>query len=230
MTQKFDEFLEEVEQDIRNERFEKYWNKYGKIATGFVTGCLIVTGAFMLWNNNRTNQMVTASETLVSAQESLAKNKQDEGLSLLGSLASKAPGIYGILPRFSMAVEYTKDGPNKNINESINIYKGLESDKSVDRNLRDLAKLLRLSLEFEAFGEEQSKIDELRVAIEPLTKSDHPLQLLANELKAIMLYRSGAFNEAGEILIKASQDKKAPEGLRVRAQLMTQMIASKIAN
>ena len=40
MADKFDEFLEEVEQDIRQERFQKIWNKHGKTIIAIVVAIL----------------------------------------------------------------------------------------------------------------------------------------------------------------------------------------------
>lgn len=227
MVQKFDEFLEEVEQDIRHERFEKYWRKYGKLASGAITGILAVTALYMLWGNNRDNKMIAASETLVSAQDALSQNKQEEGLSLLRKVIKDSPGIYPILSRFALAAELSKDGETKNVGEAVKVYTELEKDSSVDRHLRDLATILRISLEFEAFGSDQAKVDSLRVALESLTKDDNPLHLLAMEIKAVMLFKAGALHEAAEVFIKIAQDQQSPDSMRTRAQLMTQMIASK---
>jgi hypothetical protein len=226
MSQKFDEFLEEVEQDIRHEKFEKYWQKYGKTATYVIAGVLLTTGMYSLWQNNHQAKIVAASETLISAQDNISQNKFDEGFSLLRHLSKDAPGIYQTLGRFSLATELSKDGANKNVNEAIKLYQDLAADKNVDGNLRDLAHIFKIALEIESFGSNTSKMNDLRLEIDPLTKEENPLHLLAMELKAILLLKASAKTEAAELFVKIAQDQNCPDSLKTRAQLMTTTIAA----
>ena len=49
MAEKFDEFLEEVEKDIRQEKFLKLWKQYGKQVIGVFSAIIVIIIGYNLW-------------------------------------------------------------------------------------------------------------------------------------------------------------------------------------
>ncbi len=228
MADKFDEFLEEVESDIRQEKLEKLWKEYGKIIITAVVGALSLSGGYMVWKNHQDQQNKVLSEKFVGAQDLMAEGKMEEAIGVMKSLTSGSHKRYAVLARFSEAALKLKQNPE----ESQDLYHRLAHDRSVDQDLRDLALIFYLNLRMGRLtpGNEPPEIEECLKSLDPLTDEKNPWYCLALELKGILTFKKNDFATSSEVFLKLAQDPKTPEGMRTRAQLMTQTLASHVVN
>ena len=66
MADQFDEFVQEVENDIRQEKLRDLWDKYGKIASSVIGGVLTIGVGITLWQNHQTDVSLKLSDTLIA--------------------------------------------------------------------------------------------------------------------------------------------------------------------
>ncbi|MBY0281787.1 MAG: tetratricopeptide repeat protein [Alphaproteobacteria bacterium] len=226
MADKFDEFLEEVEQDIRHERIEKLWKQYGKTIIIAVVGVLALTGGFMAWKNHQHKEYLVLSEQFVGAQNLLAQGKTTEAIGVMQALSKGSHHGYAILARFLEAALLSKEGSGQDVKGAQAIYDAIEKDRNAEQHFRDLATFFRVNLEIDRLSNtpDAAVIKNLIDALEPLTKPDNPWHSLAKELKGLLLYKQNKTAEASEIFISLIQDAKSPTELRMRAQLMSQVL------
>ena len=231
MADKFDEFLEEVEQDIRHERLEKLWKEYGKTLVIAVVGVLALTAGFMAWKNHRHNQHVIFSEQFVGAQNLIAQGKTSEAIGVMQSLSKGSHHGYAVLAKFLEASLLVKEGPQQDLKSAQDVYVSIEKDKSADKHLRDLATFFKVSLEIDRLpsAPDEASIKKLIETLEPLTHQDNPWHSIAKELKGLLLYKQNKMTEASEIFISLIQDEKSPAELRMRAQLMSQVLVGHLS-
>ena len=232
MADKFDEFLEEVEQDIRQERFQKIWNKHGKTIIAIVVAILALTAGLMVWNNHQYKQSIVFSEKLVGAQNLIAQNKIPEALGVLGSLSKESHTGYSVLAQFSRASIFAKDGPQQSIKTAKEIYESISKDHGTNKYLRDLATFFLVNLEIDQMTEtpDEADIKKNLDRLDTLTDAENPWHTVAKELKGLLLYKQNKFTEASEIFITLVQDPKSPNELRMRAQLMSQVLSSQLSS
>jgi hypothetical protein len=225
---KFDEFMEEVQQDIRHAKIEYYWKNYGK---QFLVGCALLLGASVIYtlNENRQEKLsFEASKKFVTAQNALVEGKFDDALLVFEDLTKNAPKTYQVLSLFSKVGVFFKKGTPDAISAAIESLKQIESSSFVDNDLKQFAKLLRLSHEIGNLDPKNKIFDDIRLDVDKIIKEENCWQPLAKEVKALILYRLGSFVDAAEIFISLAQDPKTPDAIRMRAQLMGQNLASKI--
>ncbi len=95
------------------------------------------------------------------------------------------------------------------------------ADNSTD-NKKDIA------LEINNLKGTDKALDAIRLRLDSLIKEKGAWYYLALELKGVILYKIAAYSESAETFLSLAQDKDTPNALKLRAQLMTQVLASKL--
>ncbi|CAO5677448.1 MAG: hypothetical protein HEEMFOPI_01119 [Holosporales bacterium] len=224
---KFDEFMEEVQQDIRQDRIEKYWKKYGKQA---VTVCsVILIGAVLntLYENRQDQLAHMASDKFISAQNALIQGKYNDALVVFEDVSKTAPKTYKTLSLFSMVGALLKQETKDSTEKAIKILKEIETS-SVDKDLKVLALLIRYGQQVGTLEKNSSEFEEMRLKIDHIIKDKSVWGYLAKELKGLILHRVGAEKDAAEMFVSLVQDPKTPDAIRLRSQLMAQVLSAKI--
>lgn len=226
---KFDEFLEEVENDIRQEKYMQLWQKYGKLASSVVTTGIIILCVYTLWSTYQDKQQLKNADYYITAQQHIAQGQFSKALSILkaiepgGMFSSSQAKTYPHLARFTQAALLQEPGDQHNINQAIALYDELSQDRSFDPVWQSIATLQSVRLQFQQTPE---KATELLTKIEPLTQDGQAFQALALEQKGLMLQHVGKTTDAAEVFVKLVQMKEAPEGVSMRAQIMVQQLGT----
>lgn len=223
MADKFDEFLEEVENDIRQERWMGLWQKYGKMATTALTVAVAIAGAYMAWQSYDYHQREKSADRFLHAQDLIAQGENMQALTDFAALAKDSKAIYPILAQFNQAALLGQDGPQKDIAAAGQLYEDLAKNTKIDAAWRGLATLFHVTLlaDHTPLEQTQSLLDQLK----PLLNKENPWFALASEIQGALLYRLGDIPGATSIFVQLAKDKNTPEGVMVRAQLMTQVLS-----
>jgi len=219
---KFDEFLEEVEQDIRQAKFKKLWDKYGKLASSALTVVVVVLVGYSLWSNYQTRELERQSDYYIKAQSYLEQGDTTKALALLKEL-SGGHKTYATFAKFSEASILATPGEKQDVDKALSLYQEIADDSHLESVWRDTATLQFISLSFE---KDAKQAETLLAKIEPLCAAGRPLQALALEQKGVILYLLGKKVQAAEIFVQIVQLSGVPEGVKVRAQTMAQQISS----
>lgn len=225
MNDKFDEFIEEVEQDMRQERYLKLWQKYGKTASYVVTGVLSAVALYMLYQTYTQRKQLEFSDKLLTAHSYLAEGKTTEALAVLEDMNASSTNVYGFLRDLQKAALWMADDTNiENMKKARDIYASLKDTSGVPPMVNDLALLLYVKAELKL----RNKTEAEGIALlEPLRKDDSPWRFFTKETVAEILFSMDKLSEAKEIYAEIIRDVDSPEGIRLRAQLMTQVISQK---
>lgn len=222
MAEKFDEFMDEIEKDIRQEKYMNLWNRYGKIVSGIVLIGLVGFVGYNLWNQYDYNKRSKASDILIGAQDYLAHDRHGEALSALKSLVDNAIAPYDILAKVNEAGILSLGDENQK-QQAVKLYQAILDTKGVDPVWYDLATYQKVALQVDQTGID---IDTLLAELNGVDQESSPLASLVLELKAVVLFKKGDKTQAGEIFVKLAQSKTAPEGIVMRSQLMAQVISA----
>ncbi|HCU06652.1 MAG TPA: hypothetical protein DIC42_03610 [Holosporales bacterium] len=226
--QKFDEFLNDVQEDMRQAKIEKYWKRYGKQA---VFACTLVLGAAVahtLYKNHQNKLILETSDKFIAAQNFIASNNLKDALTIFNDLSNSGAGFYKTLSLFSQAGTLFKQETADATEEAMLILKKIENDTSIEKNYRELAEILRFGHEINTLKGTDKMLDAIRLRLDTLIKEKGAWYYLALELKGVILYKIAAYSESVETFLSLAQDKDTPNALKLRAQLMTQVLASKL--
>jgi hypothetical protein len=209
---KHDSLLREIDEDLRREKYEKLWKRYGSylIAAGVLL--VVAVAGFKLWKYQDDLSRTEASRKLTAAME-LQETDKSAADEKLQRLIEDAPAGYAMLAGFRRAALLAQDGDRQAARA---LYQDLQRTASPPP-YRDLAVILdaMTALEVEALPLDA---DAIRDRLQPLVVDANPWRFSARELTAIIEWRSGQTGEARGRLSALAADAQAPADVRGRAQ------------
>lgn len=225
MQEKFDEFLEEVQNDIRQEKYMRLWNMYGKYISGAVTAILVLVAAFTLWQNYAHRKQLEYSDQFLQAQTYIYQGKFNEATAVLSNIGASESNVYGYLKDFQKAAIFLASTDPEKHKEASGIYTKM-MNSSLPTGIRDLARLLFAKVEI-AGGK---SVDDVTKVLEPLMKEGHAWRFFALEMLSELQYKAGQTQKALEGFAEIARSSGVPEGIMLRAQLMVQVANSALKN
>ena len=204
-----DHLFEEIEEDLRAERYAKLWQRYGKfVIAGFVFLVIGVAG-YQAWQSYDQKVRSEQSDKFSAAAKLLAEKKPAAAQKAFASLAIDARDGYRLLAKLRQAALLAENGDKAGAQK---VYDSIAADNGLDQMYRDLATLLSVLVSLDT-GDATALLTRLA----PLTKDDNPWRFSAKEATALLKLRSGNRKQAYDLLNALSKDAAAPRGVRARA-------------
>jgi hypothetical protein len=214
------DIFREVEEDLRRDRLEQIWKRYGVLLVAAAAAILIATVGYELYRNWQQNQAEERTAKLLAAQqiarqdagkpEDVQAKARTEAADALGAFASQA-GTSGqaVLARFYEAGLRARQGDK---DAAVRIYTGIAAQSGVEPALRDLATLLAVLHQVDTGDPAQ-----LQSQLAALTGDASPWRFTARELSAALALRAGDREKARGLYAQLADDPATPSGLRTRA-------------
>lgn len=204
-----DEFIREVDEEVRQERAQALWQRYGRYILGGAVAIVLATAAGVFWQNYQQQQRLADSHSFIEAVTLAGQNEADAALDRLGELAREGTAGYAVLARLREAAVLLQ----KNDSEAaVVVYGRIAADSGVPSIYRDYATLMGAMLEIDTIDADAA---ETRLA--GLLAGDNAWRYSARELVAIAALRAGRTDRARELLSANADDPEAPQGIRARA-------------
>ena len=229
MAEKFDEFIDDVEKDMRQEKLEKVWKEYGKLISTTVVLIISIATGWVVWKNNVEKELNLTSQKFMKAQDLVERGNVNEGLGVYDSLLNSSSKTYAALARIAKTTLLSNKG-DEELKKGEELLKTLSTNKSADSILRDFATLSLIRIDLDRTDLKtiddavKSKLIAHTATLDTLSVKDAPWALLAQEIKGIILYSLKDYTKASEIFVKIAQTKDCPRGLLARAEIMSQLI------
>lgn len=204
-----DQFIEEVDEEIKRERYQDLWRKYGTILVAVVLVIVIAVAGFVGWRQYQANQRTEAGLAFLEAQRLAEQGKKPEALAAYKALGGGGTAGYRELARFKEAAALAAEG---NEAAAAGVYDAIARDGNADRLFRDVA-LILYALNVADRAEPNALIERLK----PLTESSEPWRYSALEITALLHRRRSDDAAAKEIYRKIADDDNAPPKARARA-------------
>jgi hypothetical protein len=216
------DIFREVDEDLRRDRLEKIWKRYGAAIIGAVLVIVAGTAGFVAWRNHQHAAAETETAQLADALR-LAGNSAGQGnnggnnsngdpkaaADALSAFAGQSGTGPGTLARFFEAGLRAREGDNA---AAIRIYDELTQSAKLEPVYRDLATVLSVMHQVQTGDPGQ-----LTARLQPLTADNNPWRHSARELTALLAIRSGDKATAGKLFAQIQNDPAAPSGVRSRA-------------
>lgn len=211
-----DEFVHEVEEDIRWEKFEKLAKEYGSYAAAGVLAIILGVAGYEYWTYSALRKQEQASEVYTDSLQLMVKNRTNEAIEKLKTIKDDGSG-YGMLAHFQMASALV-DNPETR-GQAVAIFKEVAGNKSIDRRYRTLGIIFLVLAELDtADPAELSKyLEETKLGVNMWPD-------MTQELSALVAVRKGDMDEAKKILNDLKDDKQASQGVRLRARALLEQL------
>jgi hypothetical protein len=200
------DIFQEVEEDVRRERYEQLWKKYGNYLIAAAAVLVLAVGAYQAWRAYDLRQRQAISDRYQAAQL-LAQTDPAKAEEAFAALAKDAPSGYATLAKFHLAGQYLAQ--NKR-DPAVALLQELS-------NLSDpvLANTARLRLAW-LLADANPKA-EVVMLLQPLSAPDNPWRFAAQEVIAYIDFKDGQRGQAQAEYEKLAQEAEAPASLRQRA-------------
>lgn len=213
-----DEFIREVDEEVRQERTQELWKRYGRYVIGGAAVIVLATVAGVLWQNYRAQQRAADSQTYLQAVTLAGQNEADAALDRFNTLATKGTAGYALLARLREAAVLAQKGDN---DAAVVVYNKLAEDNDVPRLYRDFATLMAVMHQVDKIS-----ADDAESRLSGLLTADGAWRYSARELMAIVAIRAGRTDRARKLLEANADDPDAPQGVRTRAAQLLATLAA----
>jgi hypothetical protein len=211
-----DQFLREVDEAVRQDRYKQLWDRYGVYALGAAALLVLGVAGYKGWNFWQDKQAQDAGVKFTQALSMEGGADAAKSREMLSALAEKGPEGYRVLARFQLAAAEAKAGE---IDKAVADYDALAKDPSVDPILQG-----RATLEAAALRLDKADYAEMEGRLKGLIDANSPWKFSARELLGLSAYRLKDMREAERQFSALVGDQGTPPNLRERADMMLALI------
>ena len=211
------DIFQEVDEDVRRERLQKLWERYGNLVIAACILIVVAVGAwrgYQWWENKKAGESGTAFENALTLAQA---GKHDDAEAAFAKLAVDGTAGYRSLARLQQAAELAQTDKNA----AVKAYDDIAADKSVGQAIQDLAALRSGFLLVDS-----APYSEMQQRLEPLTGADKTFRHSARELLALSAWKSGDMTAARQWTDMIITDPQSPQGSRSRAEVLSELIAA----
>ncbi|ESX22573.1 tetratricopeptide repeat protein [Mesorhizobium sp. LSJC264A00] len=211
-----DSFIREVNDEMRREKAQALWDRFGPALLGLAILVVLGTAAFVgyrYWDETRANRSGDAfSQALKLAND----GKSDEALTALEQLEKDGYGAYPLLARMRAATVKADKG---DFAAAVTDFDGVAADTAIPQGIRDMARLRAalLLVDHGSFADVSSRV-------EALTADNNTLRHTAREALGLAAWKEGKTQDALKLFDQIAADDGAPRNARQRATLMSELI------
>ena len=208
------DIFHEVEEEVRQERLQKWWKKYGDFVIAGVSAVVIGVAGYKLWQHYEQQQQLKAASQFQSAQMMSQAGQDDLAAQAYAEVAKHAPSGYALVAELSQADELLSSGRT---NDAVALYMKLaDTDKA---GLGQVARMRAAWAQADTLS-----TDALKTLLAPLNDGKSQWRFMAGELLAYRAMRDGKAAESLAAYKTLAADKDAPASLRQRADAMVTLI------
>lgn len=207
------DIFQEVEEDVRRERYAQLWKQYGDYVIAAAAIVIVAVAAWQLWQRYQANQRIEASNAYIMAIET---HDPAKAAAAFAKLAKTAPAGYAAISRMQEANALLAAAEH---DKATALYRTLmtQSDPL-------FASVARLRLAW-ADADTLPKPD-MQTLLAPLTDPANAFHFMADELLAYVDYRLGNVNASQSAYEKLAKDPATPDGIKARAAGMAAFLGA----
>jgi hypothetical protein len=209
------DIFQEVDEEVRRERLEQLWKRYGNYIIALAIVILAAIGAwrgYIYWQERKAAEAGAAYE---AASVLADEGKHKEAEKAFAKLATEGTAGYRGLARLREAGQLGLSDPKA----AVAAYDALASDASLGQSMQDLAHVRAALLLVDT-----ASYQELRGRLEALTAPDRPFRHSARELLAFSAWRSGDNAAAHQWIDAVTGDPATPSTIRSRIDVLAALM------
>ncbi|PVB63376.1 tetratricopeptide repeat protein [Labrenzia sp. 011] len=212
------DIFREVDEDIRQEKYRRLWDRFGLWIIGVAVLIVVGTGGYRGWLYWQETQSQTSGDMFFEAVQLSEAGKYDEAATLYDQLDS-ATGGYPALARFRKATDLANAGQTE---EALAEFDALAAESGLMEGMKDVAALRAgyLVVDMEDYTSVADRV-------EGLTGDTGPFRAAARELLALSAWKNGDIETARQWIAAIEEDPETPVDLNRRVALLADVIRAK---
>jgi hypothetical protein len=202
------DIFEEVDEELRQDRFNQFWHRYRWAifgAAGLIVVGTAATVKYREWQQSR----YQAQGAMFAAAAAAAANDAAKGAAQLEVLAAGGSQGYPLLARFEAASAKAKSGDKPGAVAALD---AIAADGAVDQPYRDLATVLSALRQVD-----DAPRDAIVAKLQKLAIAPNPWRFTATEVSALADLEAGDKDAALKLYQQLADDLDAPQATRARA-------------
>lgn len=212
------DIFHEVDEEVRRDRYNKFWKEYGGYIIAAAAALVLGVTASVGWREYNEQRRQEDSDRFTAAAALASDGQQRAAASAFEALASEAQAGYALLARFRVADALKEAGDTEG---AIQTFEAIAADTGVEDLYRDLAALLAAMHMID-----NGDPDELRRRLAALMVADGVWRHSARELSGALALRVGDKELAKTEFQTLADDLGAPPGARARATEVLQILGN----
>lgn len=211
-----DAFIREIDEELKNEKLKKIWDKYGLFIILFVVVVISATVSFETfrsWNEKRNQEF---SDTYAYALNLQNQGRYAEAMETLEKLQKSKKAVYSNIAEIQMANILMEQ--NK-VEEAIAILENVVATKDFNPQMKQIA-IIKLA----SYKLDYAPSQEIQDMLAPLVSENGVWTNIAKELLAMLAVRENDFERAKSLYQEISVAGNTPDSLKARAQDMLNVI------
>lgn len=209
------DIFREVDEDIRQEKYRRLWDRFGSWIIAAAVLVVVGTGGYRGWLYWQEQQSQQSGDTFYEAVRLSEAGNYTEAEQLFSELQD-ASGGYPAIARLRRAGTLAESGDEA---AALAAFEAVHRDTSVDPALRNIAALRAAYLAVDNEGYEA-----IADRVEGLTGADNPFRAAARELLALSAWKAGDIDAARKWLKELEDDQATPSDVTRRIDLLAQVI------
>jgi hypothetical protein len=206
------DIFHEVDEDIRRERLNRLWNRFGPYLIGLAALIVVGIGGWRGYEYYQTQKSAEASTQFEAAMALADAGKQAEAEAAFARLAETAgTAAYRTMARLRQAASLTQSDPKT----AVSIFDSVAADNAAGRNFQDLAALRAGFILVDT-----ASLDDMKQRLEPLTGAQRAFRHSAREMLALSAWRAGNMADARRWSDLIVNDAESPTGMRQRMEAL----------
>jgi len=210
MVDRNDSLMRELDSEMRNESYQKIWDKYKVLIIAAILAIPLGTLGWQVYDGQRRASAEAAGAKFEAARRLLVEKKEVEADTAFANLAASGPSGYATLARLHAAASLVKADKKA---EAVAAYDALFSDATVPAIIGDLAGLQAAGLRLDA-----ADWTEMQNRLTPLMDEKVAYRAMAREMLGLAALKAGKIDDARAAFLLILGDVKASQQLRERVQ------------
>lgn len=211
-----DQLIREVEEDLRRERYQKLFERYGIYAIAVAVMLVAGVAAWRGWEWYQSREAMSSSARFEDAVRLAQEGKRFDAEKIFNDLASDGTSGYRLLARYRSAAEAGRSDRAA----GVRAFDAIAADGSVSPLLRDLAKVHAGLLLVDT-----APVSEITARMEPLNQPTGAFRHSAREIIGLAYYKAGDAANASKYFALIQTDNETPPGIRERARILASLVA-----
>ena len=202
-------FLREVDEELRKERINTLFARYGWAIVAAVILVLGAIGGYIWWQNRQQEQAAAHGETLLEALDGLESGNRNAAMPKIDQLAESDVDGYRAAALFARATAQSEAGNNA---AAIATLRAIAADAGLAEPYRQAALVRQTELEFDRLRPQQ-----VIQRLAPLARPGGAWFGSAGEMVGIAHHRMNRPDLAGPLFARIGRDETVPATIRTRA-------------
>ena len=219
MSTEDDNFIREVNEELRSDQANALWKKYGKLIIGGAVAIVLGVAGNVGYKNWVDSQAAASGDIFLEALTHAREGRNDEALAAFDQLKTDGYGSYPVLAKMRAATVIAEQG---NAEDAISEFLSVANDGSVADALKDVAKIRAGYLMVDV-----SSYDEVAAQVEVLTNTTNTMRHSAREILGLSAFKANDYARAKDWFTLVVEDTSTPQQIAARAQVILDLIAGR---